>query len=488
VLPVERLHPGAVAAIRARPPDETVAIACSGGADSVALLLLLWAHLPERRGRWLVLHFDHRLRGAASAADARFVRTAAWALGERCEVGTWDPPAGKVSEAAARDARWRFFEERMKAAGARVIALGHQLDDVAETMLMRLARGSGAGGLAAPRPVQAMGGGVVRARPLLDIAAADLRAALGRCGVPWREDATNRGDVFFRNRVRARVLPALRAASPSDALEGFAASRTQLEEDDEALNRWARELAAEPRAGQPFDVSSLRGRPVAVVRRALHGWLVAEALNDVLARPAVARIVEAVISGAELRSSVGARGWIALRQGRLLVEPAGEKPATASPWPEARLPADGELVAPDGARLAARVVGLTARLRAKIVSGGCDPASVVHLSLVPDALEAGFVVRPWRPGDTYRPLRAPGRAKLQDLFVNRKIPRERRRQLPVVCLHSGAIVWVPGLLPANETEVKSGAKLVVQLTYFPPGNIVRPPPSNKEAHVRSRQT
>lgn len=497
-IPLDRLQIAAIAAMRNRPVGETIAIACSGGADSLALLLLLWAHFPERRGSWLVLHFDHRLRGAASAADARFVQAVARALGEPCAVGRWGqthaktrPPGNKIAEAAAREARWGFFRDRMAAAGARVVALGHQRNDVAESMLMRLARGSGTGGLAAPRPVQAMPDGAQRVRPLLELTAAELREGLNRAGAPWREDASNAQGVFFRNRVRARVLPALCASSPSDALEGFATARARLEEDDEALQAWARDLMPVSCRGEPFDVTHLRGRPSGVVRRVLHAWLALEGVSEVLTRAPFSRLLEAVVGGVACRMSAGVGGEVVLAGGHLRLQATspGDPAAAGFCWPESRLRVGEKLTGLNGATIAASQVRLRPERLARILAGRIPPDDIVFVAPDRAGARAGFFVRSWRPGDAYRPLGAPGRAKLQDLFVNRKIARDRRATLPVVIGSAGTVIWVPGLPPAHETALKSGARVVVQLTYSPPGNIVPAPLSKKtHSHVRSRQT
>ncbi|MBS0442913.1 MAG: tRNA lysidine(34) synthetase TilS, partial [Proteobacteria bacterium] len=147
-LPRERLHPAVRAWTATASPRAPWAVALSGGADSVCLLLLLWAHWPERRGRLKALHFNHRLRGAESRRDAAFCARLCAALGVPLVVGDWTEARAGASEAEARTARHAFFARQ-----ARVLWCGHQQDDIAETMFMRIARGSGTGGLAAPRPV-----------------------------------------------------------------------------------------------------------------------------------------------------------------------------------------------------------------------------------------------------------------------------------------------------------------------------------------------
>lgn len=475
LLPAGRFHAGALAEIRrAAAAGGPVAIACSGGADSVALVTALWVHVPEMRGRWLILHFDHALRGRASAADARFVASLARGLGERCLVERWRRPGSRahsgaetgVSEAQARAARFCFFGRAMAAAGARALVLGHQAEDVVETMLMRLARGSGAGGLAAPRAVHRHADGTVRLRPLLTLASAEIRTALRSAGMPWREDASNHGDAFLRNRIRQRVVPALREAAGSGFLGGFLASRQMVEDDDAALGAWLQELAG---AAGNRRWTDLAGRPRALARRAVHAWLQAAGVSESLNRAAAEDVVTAVATGRAIRASAGSGRFIMFDGKDLHLDAAPPTAARAAGWGKGAMVVVGaSLAGPDGALLRAERVELTERLRREIRAGRFSPAHTVFFAT--ESLD--FQVRQRRAGDAYRPLGAPGRASLQDLLVNRKIPRAARDRLPVVCDAAGQPLWVPGLPPADEMAVQRGTKLVVQLTYIPPGAIV----------------
>ena len=322
-LPVARLHPAAVAWMAGRSARERVAVALSGGADSVALLLLLWAHFPERRGRLLALHFDHRLRGRASAADARFCAALCRGLGVELASGRWDDAPAAPSEGEARAARIQFFTTTLRRRRVAALATGHHRDDVAETFFMRLARGAGTAGLSAPRPVQDQPGlGRTVLRPLLGLDKAELVAALRAAGARWREDASNATDEHLRNRVRAKLVPAWRelAAEPGrDALGGIALSRELLEEDDTALEAWAeRAMRIDARGG--LALAPLRGLPRAVLRRVLRRWLAATPAQTDLNRKGFNGLLE--LAGAAGRTgakhSLGA-GHFALRRKTRLV-------------------------------------------------------------------------------------------------------------------------------------------------------------------------
>ncbi len=322
--PRERLHPIALDRIqRAWADGERVAVAFSGGADSLALLLLLHAHAPSAsaRRRLLVLHFNHRLRGAASTADARFCERVCAGLGVTCQVGVWEerPDKSTISEATARQARLTFFDRTLSRRRTRLLCLGHHQDDIAETLLMRLARGSGTSGLAAPRPVQTLPGERTHLRPLLTIPHSALIEALRAVGAVWREDASNATDAYFRNRVRRHVLPVWAEAAGRDAVAGAALSRELLDEDDNALDQWtdaATRLDEEGRLQLPVPPATL---PRAVLRRVLRRWLNHHEVGENLSRQGFDQLLGLAERHQPGRISLDAKRLVVFRKHRLSI-------------------------------------------------------------------------------------------------------------------------------------------------------------------------
>jgi tRNA(Ile)-lysidine synthase len=194
-----------------------VLVACSGGPDSLALLGVL-AELARPRGLSLaVAHLDHGVRGPRGAADARFVARQATRLGlearvERMDARAWMKERGLSGEDGLRRMRHAFLARAARQLECGAIALGHTADDQAETVLLRLARGTGLAGLAAMRPRR---GRVVR--PLLAASRTDVRAYLKDRGLRPRIDETNADPGFRRNVVRADILPRLAHLNPQIA-------------------------------------------------------------------------------------------------------------------------------------------------------------------------------------------------------------------------------------------------------------------------------
>ena len=229
-------------------PGDRVLAALSGGPDSVALVALLLKLREEMPLEVRLAHFNHRLRDEAGD-DERFVRDLAdrWVLPST--AGSADVRSyasrGKVNlEEAGRDLRYRFLRQAAAAAGATKIATGHTMTDQAETVLMRLMRGTGLAGLAGIAPV-VPGPPCPIVRPLLALAGPDLRAWLDAEGLPFREDASNRDCRFLRNRIRAELLPELARRYEPQIVAHLARLAGIVREDDELLHGFVRELADE---------------------------------------------------------------------------------------------------------------------------------------------------------------------------------------------------------------------------------------------------
>lgn len=214
------LHPAEHRLATAWPPvawhDLHVLLAVSGGADSMALLRAMVRLKTEGNGRLEVAHFNHHLRGAESDADEAFVTSEAAQLGLVCHVGHAREQLSSGNhegslEAAARTARYDFFRRTAEQLGARYLATAHTADDQAETILHRIIRGTGIGGLAGIHRARVLGPAVTVMRPMLAVRRAELLEYLDHLGQSFRTDSTNHDPRYTRNRIRHQLLPSLAA-------------------------------------------------------------------------------------------------------------------------------------------------------------------------------------------------------------------------------------------------------------------------------------
>ncbi len=433
---------------------ESVGLAVSGGADSVCLALLAWANLPELRERLTVLHFNHRRRGEASDGDEAFVRELAEGLWFACQVGYSErTPDAAASEADLREERLAFFRE----SGCDIILQGHQRDDILETQLMRLCRGSGMEGLAAPAEVSRHGDGLTFLRPLLGVGRKEIREALTRLGIPWREDASNDTGDFLRNRIRHDVVPALREATGREPSVGAALSRELLAEDAQALDLLVRELFPKGFAGPALEMPPLRQLPNAVLRRAFYAWLAEQGITPERVQMEALLTASGEDEATIITLASGRRVAVSSAEARLIPE-EGEPGA----WPVCSLSVDGEVELPGGV-LSVKRVRLDDLLSKKISAGQIDPTCECYLA-VGEILPNELWARSWEPGDRYRPLGAPGTRKVQDIFTDAKIPPAERKRLPLV-FWGDELVWIPGFAPAESHRVQDGTESALWLTY-----------------------
>lgn len=449
--------------------QQPFAVACSGGADSVCALLCAWGWaeavscLPP-----VVLHVDHGVRGEDSRGDADFVRGLAEALGlEFLSRRLGFAEGESVSEAALREARLAFFAEVWRERRLGLIWTGHQRDDVVETLLMRLTRGSGLEGLAAPRPIQQGEHGLLFARPLLDTGRDALRAVLRENGLEWREDASNAEQGFLRNRVRAEVVPALEKASGRDVGAAMARSRRLLEEDAIALAAEADSLLDKALDGAgSLELAAVVKASRALRRRVLHHWLARQGLGGAFSAEGFEQLLELVESGQKCRVSAGSGCYI--ESNKNLLQCARDAAGlTLEGWEGQRLTPGQTVKLPDGAEMTLQEVPLNDDLKRAVGQGRFSEVEEVYFAV--DAGSARWVfIRPWKPGDRYRPLNAPGRRKVGDFLTDRKVALVERVRLPAVLSEDQELIWVPGLPVAHGHRLQEDTERALRLTYRRP--------------------
>lgn len=405
-------------------------VAVSGGVDSVALLDLLRARARAVPLRLTVAHLDHAMR-EGSAADAAWVR-------ELCT--RWDIPLVEerldtppASEEAARDARYAFLRSAARRCGADLIATAHTADDQAETVLFRAVRGTGLRGLAGIRARTPHG--VIR--PLLTFWRDEVVAYAERRRLEWREDPSNLDVRFARNRIRQRILPEIEAEIAPGARRNLVALARLAAEAEAVLERLAREARRELMRREGADLVLARDRlqayDPAVASRVLRSVL--RELGCVPGRAgtrAALQFITDAPSGREMRLPGGVRIAVEFREARLSV-PAGT-------------PADETVeIAGPGAMPPRRLMigGAGYEVEVHDVADAATGAEGWRISIDPSRAAFPLQLRGWRPGD--RATTDGGTKSLKKLFLEARIPRSRRRRLPVLVDAGGRVLWVAGV-------------------------------------------
>lgn len=392
-------------------PDRLLA-GVSGGADSVALLLMLL----EDGVQVMAVHVNHGLRGEASDGDEAFVRELCEGLKTPLLTYRADPP-GTPGEDWARRTRYGFFRQAAEATGIRAIALAHHRDDQAETLLLHLLRGSGLTGLQG-MAADSMADGLRILRPLLGFSREELRDMLRSRGQLWREDATNADSRYLRNALRSDVLPRLEALIPGAAAR-MAQTASLLQGDEAALDEMTQTFLTTHGGKAYLPLRALRLQPVALQRRILRRWW-----QDVTGDSQGERCLSALhteqllrLVGAPASARCGLPGGWTAQSGWTHIHL--KKLPKHTPFWEEKLA--------DSARIRVEEAGV------RMGDGRAAQA-------FPAEMLGGLVVRTRRTGDWIRPFGSSGRQSLQDYLVNRRVDEAFRDQVPLVCRGSEVLL------------------------------------------------
>ena len=461
---------------------DVVVVGVSGGPDSCALMRMLSAARKYEGFTLQPAHLIHDFRGQEMYDDAEFVRQR-WpnCIIEEVDVTAYQREHGVSSfEQAARDLRYGFLARVARRVGARLVALGHTADDLAETVLLHVARGSGMHGLRGmsefddwPYPEES---GAISARPdqtpqesphdlkvwrpLLPMRRLHTIAYCRAHQVDFRDDSTNYMRDFARNRVRLDLMPVLaEQLNPriTDALTRLSRTASvQLDYLEQQADLLWFDVAPEPLTDD--GVLYLNRDAIASAHPALRPLLMRRAWT--LLTGDGKRLTEGHLSGmaAAVGSSTGKQvslpgGYALTTQGRwMILALAG---STDCPYPA--LSGEFRLALPWGP-IAVAVTKrdgweVTSRTATLAPDAPLDTGEPTAVYLSPAALAEGATVRTWQPGDRIQPLGMSGSRKLQDVFVDAGVPRYWRDRLPLVVTPRG-IAWAVGVRMADWAAIR----------------------------------
>ncbi len=484
-------------------PGETLVVGVSGGPDSLCLLHLLYRLRAEYSLSLHVAHLHHGQRGADADADAEFVRALAADWGLPCTVERADVPAlaaehGLAFEEAARRARYAFLARVAAEAGAQTIAVGHNADDQAETVLMHVIRGSGLAGLRGMLPKTTLADyrlfqspipnphSLNLVRPLLNVPRADIEAYCAAHGLEPRFDRSNLDTTYFRNWLRHEVIPLLEQHNPN--LRQVLRRSAEVVAGDYALLRsllaeaWPRVVTetSPPLAGGTeggrivFDLAAWRALPLSLQRSTLR-----EAIHRL--RRSLRNIDFVHVEDALRVARDGTPGQQATLPRQLMLTRGYERftladadaaePLPLPDWPlldpeqaplPVAVPGATPLPAADGADW---VLEATLRERSDLPAAWAENADPWLAFLDAEVAEEGLRLRTRRPGDRFRPLGMGGHGvKLADFLTNQKVPRAARDRLPLLVGAEG-ILWVCGQRLDERARVRDATRRVLVLRF-----------------------
>lgn len=424
--------------------DDTVLVGLSGGADSTALLLMLYSLLQEDVFSGLcAAHLHHGIRGADADTDVRFCQVLCARLGIPLTVDYVDVPTaakttGETLEQAARTLRYTFLRRVKAETNADCIAVAHHRDDQAETVLMHLLRGCGLSGLTG---MQLRSGDIVR--PFLTVSRGEIETYLSQCGQGYRTDATNAENRQTRNRIRNELLPLMKTFNPTVA-DALCKTARLADADERYLNTIAEAAAQTLFAEDGYDRRGLVALPEPIRARVVKKRLLS--LSADVTQADICRVCD--LAGAQTGTCIelrqGKHAWVDDK--RLYIGTYPEQTAYETPFV-----LNGETAFPGG------------RFLSEQAQRWWTPQDGNEAFLDVDCLPEHAVVRTRRNGDRFQPLGTPGMRKLSDVMTDRKIPRQKR-DIPL--LASGSTVYyAAGLAICQQARITDGTKRILHIVY-----------------------
>lgn len=441
-------------------PGDTVLVGVSGGPDSVTLLHVLAAIAQKWSIRLVAAYLNHNLRREAEH-EANFVADLAARLRIPCEIGSEDVARYRslhhISiQHAAREVRYRFYDETAAKYSAQKIALGHNLEDNAESVLIHFLRGAGPLGLSGIPPVRDNR----FIRPLIDTTRSEIISFLDQNRIEYLTDESNKNLKYLRNRIRHELIPYLKSKHNPNIISQLHHLSTILREEEDfwektvtisfqdLITRKGEDLIGLDLKGLQQLLPALRKRVIRKGVAAIKGDLKRIEFKHIDA-------IEDLITCLNPSRSLDLPGRVCIMREPKTLLFYSHRPGDIIPYCYTIDDIEGEVYI--------REVDAVLRLSA------CQPdaASVaeagpccVFLDL--DAIRFPLLVRNFVPGDRFRPLGLSGTKKVKDFFINNKVPIRVRRLCPTV-LSDGAIIWIGGYRLSELVKITSRTRRVLKM-------------------------
>lgn len=450
---------------------DAVIVAVSGGIDSIALLYSLYFLKDSLKCSLMVAHANHGLRGEQSDKEAEFVREIASELklpyvAEKLDVLGYMAQKGLSKQVAARELRYDFFERAAKQYSANKIALGHTADDQAETVLMRLLRGSGIKGVAGIKVVRACSersesNKIIR--PLIEIGRNEITEFAVKKGLRYIEDPSNLQPYYLRNKIRLELIPLFKKEYNPNIIKVLSNAAEIIRDDDDFLENYcscifSAVVLAESGDLIEIDVSKIKGLHIAVQRRIIR--IALRRLKGNLLKISavhVEDILNLVGNGASGKTLFLPDDiQVIYEYGKLtLRHPQGKGQEIKFDMP-LKIPGETVLSVPSF-KFKTEIISL------KEFQGEKKNKYIAFFDM--DKLKGELRVRNRIRGDVFHPSGMEGSKKLKEFFIDGKIPRRERDSVPLI-VSGNIIIWVVGKRIGEYGKVDENTKRLLKIEAF----------------------
>ncbi len=436
---------------------DTVIAGVSGGVDSMVLLHALNRIRENFDLTLVVCHLNHGLRGKESDRDFRFVKKACADLrlrleGKRLKAGELRRQNGSLQE-SARIKRYKFLEDTAKKHSAEKIALGHTIDDQAETVLMRFINGSSVTGLTGIPPVR---GPFIR--PLIEVKKKELERFAKEEGIRHVEDSSNLSPKYLRNDLRLNLIPVIKKYNPN-LTETLARTASVLSDDDECLDNLARGV-------MPGIIIKKRKTALVLDRvklTKLHKAIAARVFlsaYEILNKRSHAYNVH-IRSFLNIVTGKSASSSISLPDGLRVIREY-DRVIISTQLPKEIKPFDKTVNVPGITKLRGTGYELKATILDKPPGTFSDDGKIAYFDYT--AIKGPISVRTMKPGDRMTPFGMKGSKKLKEILIEKKIPRLQRAEVPL--LYSGKnILWAVCVRQSELFKVERNTKKILKIEY-----------------------
>lgn len=447
---------------------EGVVVGISGGYDSVCLLHVLHSLSKTLQIKLYAVHINHMLRGMEANADEQYAAELCRELGIpfsaiQVDVSAMAEERGVSLEQAGRDVRYREFHKYAQDVGAAKIAVAHNRNDQAETVMMHIIRGSGTAGLVG---MEYRRGIIIR--PILDITRDEVEKYCREAGLSPRTDSSNLTEEFTRNRVRLGLLPYINKNFGINMVDSLCRLSVHAAEDNSFIDQCAQDAYNDVISNKKVGIIEMKAEKLSALAPAIRNRVFKLAIIHVAgSSTGISSIHYGSLSELVIKGRTGAQAELPCgiraiySYGILKIIDSGTVPMDAEPVNFSRtVDIPGTVFIPE----------LNAELTATILSDiNVDNRRLLGYNPFMQFFDYGMLnkginIRNRQKGDFFKPIRSNGTKKLKEYFIDIKIPSEQRDRIPLLCIES-EVVWVIGDKISDKFRVTENTKSVLKIQY-----------------------